>query len=107
MLVSHDGIEWDWPAGRTEGDETWELTLRREILEEVCATVVDARLLGFCRSVCIAGREADLVLVRSFWRARVVPGSGGGVVFRQVFRNAEYVAATDARTDARGAFGWP
>lgn len=63
------------PAGRTEGDETWEQTLRREMLEEACATVIDTRLLGFCRGSCVAGPEAGLVLVRSFWRARVLLGA--------------------------------
>ena len=44
------------------------------MLEEACATVVDARLLGFLRSVCIAGPEEGLVIVRSFWRAQVILG---------------------------------
>jgi 8-oxo-dGTP pyrophosphatase MutT (NUDIX family) len=72
VLVSHDGSRWDIPAGRPEGDETWEQTLRREVLEEACATVREARLLGFYRSACVAGRQAGLVLVRSFWRAEVL-----------------------------------
>ncbi len=72
VLISENGVDWDLPAGRPEGDETWEQTLRREMLEEACATVVDARLLGFCRGSCVAGHEAGLVLVRSFWRAQVV-----------------------------------
>jgi ADP-ribose pyrophosphatase YjhB (NUDIX family) len=59
------------PAGRTEGDETWEETLRREVREEACATVVQARLLGFARSRCLSWPQAGLVLVRSFWRAEV------------------------------------
>jgi hypothetical protein len=33
--------------------------------------VREARLLGFCRSVCLSGREKGLVLVRSIWRAEV------------------------------------
>ena len=72
VLISSDGIHWDLPAGRPEGDETWEQTLRREMYEEVCATVVDAQLLGFCRSRCIAGHEKGFVLVRSFWRAQII-----------------------------------
>ncbi len=75
VLISNDGIHWDLPAGRPEADETWEQTLWREMLEEACATVIDARLLGFCRGACVAGPEAGLVLVRSFWRARVVLGA--------------------------------
>lgn len=39
--------------------------------EEACATIVIARLLGFSRSVCVAGPETGLALVRSFWRADV------------------------------------
>src|ERR1700738_2167665 len=58
-------------AGRPEGDESWEQTLRREVLEEVRAIVGDARLLGFCRGACLTGPEAGLMLVRSVWRAEV------------------------------------
>ncbi len=75
VLISSDGMAWDLPAGRTEGDETWEQTLRREVLEEACATVVDAGPLGFCRSVCIVGPEEGLVIVRSFWRVQVILGA--------------------------------
>jgi len=70
-LISDDGRRWGWPGGRPEGDESWEQTLRREVMEEVCAAVVDARLLGFCRAVCLTGPEQGLVLVRSVWFARV------------------------------------
>ena len=34
-------------------------------------TVGEARLLGFCRSACLTGPEAGLVLVRSVWRGEV------------------------------------
>jgi ADP-ribose pyrophosphatase YjhB (NUDIX family) len=71
VLVSNDGERWGWPGGRPEGDESWEQTLRREVLEEVCAIVGDARLLGFCRGACLTGPEAGLVLVRSVWRVEV------------------------------------
>jgi ADP-ribose pyrophosphatase YjhB (NUDIX family) len=69
VLISNDGARWGWPGGRPEGDESWEETLRREILEEACAVVGDALLLGFCRSECVSGPEKSLVLVRSVWRA--------------------------------------
>src|SRR5258708_28413962 len=71
VLISKDGERWGWPGGRPEGDESWEQTLRREILEETCSIVRDARLLGFCRSVCLTGPEEGRVLVRSLWRAEV------------------------------------
>ena len=71
VLISEDGETWDLPAGRPEGAETWEETLRREMLEEACAAVTDARLLGFVRGVCIEGHEQGLILVRSVWRADV------------------------------------
>jgi ADP-ribose pyrophosphatase YjhB (NUDIX family) len=71
VLISNDGERWGCPGGRPEGDDSWEQTLRREILEETCAIVGDARLLGFCRAVCLSGPEQGLVLVRSVWRAGV------------------------------------
>jgi hypothetical protein len=71
VLVSQDGKRWELPGGRPEGGETLEETLRREVREEACATVVDARLLGFLRSVCIEGPEAGRAIVRSVWRADV------------------------------------
>lgn len=71
VLISANGRDWDVPAGRTEEGETWEQTLRREMLEEACATVVAAKLLGFARARCVQGHEAGLIVVRSFWRAEV------------------------------------
>lgn len=71
VLISNDGKRWGWPGGRPEGDESWEQTLRREVLEEACAVVVGGRLLGFCRGACLTGREQGLVLVRSIWLAEV------------------------------------
>jgi ADP-ribose pyrophosphatase YjhB (NUDIX family) len=74
VLVSEDGEQWGFPAGRPEPGESWEETLRREMLEEACATVVETRLLGFTRGECVAGPERGLVLVRSMWRADVELG---------------------------------
>ncbi len=71
VLISQDGEHWDVPGGRPEGHETLEETLRREVLEEACATVVRAKLLGFCRGACVAGPQVGLVTVRSLWRAEV------------------------------------
>jgi ADP-ribose pyrophosphatase YjhB (NUDIX family) len=71
VLISGDGERWGWPGGRPEEGESWEETLRREVLEEACAVVLDARLLGFCRGVCLTGAEQHRVLVRSIWLATV------------------------------------
>jgi 8-oxo-dGTP pyrophosphatase MutT (NUDIX family) len=71
VLISHDGISWGFPAGRPEAGEHIEETLRRELWEEAGVRVVSAQLLGFARSECIAGPEAGLVLVRSYWRTEV------------------------------------
>ncbi len=71
VLVTQSGAEWEYPGGRPEGDEEWRATLVREVLEEACAVVQDATLLGYTRSVCLKGAEAGLVLVRAFWCAEV------------------------------------
>jgi ADP-ribose pyrophosphatase YjhB (NUDIX family) len=71
VVISPDGIIWDLPAGRPEPGESWEQTLRREMDEEACATVVGVRLLGFTRGQCLTGPERGTVLVRSAWRADV------------------------------------
>ena len=71
VLISPDGTIWDLPAGRPEPGESWEQTLRREMDEEACATIVAARLLGFTRGRCVTGPERGRVLVRSVWRADV------------------------------------
>ena len=71
VLISQDGEHWDLPGGRPEGNETWEETLRREVREEACATVVQARLLGFSRGACVAGPQIGQVLIRSLWRVEV------------------------------------
>lgn len=71
VLVSREGERWGLPAGRPEPGETWAETMRREVLEEACAEVTAARLLGFSRGECVRGHERGLVLVRSLWRAEV------------------------------------
>jgi len=71
VLVSRDGESWEGPGGRPEGDEDWRETLDREVFEEACARVEEARLLGFTKSVCIKGHEEGLVLVRAHWWAMV------------------------------------
>jgi 8-oxo-dGTP pyrophosphatase MutT (NUDIX family) len=71
VVISNDEVSWDFPAGRPEGDEDWEQTLRREVLEEACAVVTNAHLLGFARGRCVEGPEAGRTLVRSIWLARV------------------------------------
>jgi 8-oxo-dGTP pyrophosphatase MutT (NUDIX family) len=71
VLITNDGERWDAPAGRPEPGETLEQTLVREVMEEACARVTAARLLGYSRGACIAGAEAGLVLIRSLWWAEV------------------------------------
>ncbi len=71
VLVSAGGAAWEPPAGRPEEGESLRQTLEREVMEEACARVEDAVLVGFSRGACIRGLEKDLVIVRSLWWARV------------------------------------
>jgi hypothetical protein len=71
VVVGHGEAGWGLPGGRPEGDEDWRETLDREVWEEACAVVEDARLLGFARGLCLRGHEEGLVLVRSLWVASV------------------------------------
>jgi len=72
VLVSIDhGVTWNLPGGRPEEDESYLDTLNREVLEEACATVRNAILLGYSRGECVWGPEHGLVLVRSCWAATV------------------------------------
>jgi ADP-ribose pyrophosphatase YjhB (NUDIX family) len=71
VLIGNDGERWGLPGGRPEPGETWIDTMRREVAEEACATVIACRLLGFSRGTCVRGHEQGLVLVRSMWRADV------------------------------------
>jgi hypothetical protein len=71
VLVTEDGMTWDIPAGRPEADETLRETLDREMLEEACGHVLDAKLLGYFRGLCIRGHEQGLILIRSFWLANI------------------------------------
>ena len=43
----------------------------REVMEEACAAVTEARLLGYNRFCCLKGNNAGLVHVRSYWKAEV------------------------------------
>ena len=81
VLVARDGEEFrfrdrdqDLPGGRPEGDENWRATLEREVLEEACARVDEATLLGFSTGAVVRGPEEGLVLVRALWRAGVSLG---------------------------------
>lgn len=72
VQVSGDGLRWGLPGGRPEPGEDWYATLCREVLEEACARVTGARLLGFSRGRCVRGPEAGKLLIRSHWLAEVV-----------------------------------
>lgn len=71
VLVTWPGVSWKFPAGRPEEGEDWRATLDREVLEEACAVVEEATLLGFARAACIEGQEQGRVVVRSLWCADV------------------------------------
>jgi ADP-ribose pyrophosphatase YjhB (NUDIX family) len=96
VWISEDGERWSFPAGRPEGAESWEQTLRREMLEEACATVLRARLLGFVAGESMEGREQGRNLVRSLWRADVALGPWEP---RFEIRHRRVLTATDAEME--------
>ncbi len=98
ILISHDGTLWGFPAGRPEGPESPEQTLRREVREEACARVVSARLLGFALSECVRGAQRGTVLVRSYWRADVLIDPWNP---NHEIRHRRIVAAADALREVR------
>ena len=66
--------------------------MRREVREEACAEVTNARLLGFGRGACVRGHEVGVVLVRSMWVANVALhpwSSEWEMICRQAFPAAE------------------
>ena len=72
VLVSADnGHTWELPGGRPEGQESLRETLEREVLEEACAEVIGAELVGFVLGECIKGAEAGLTIVRAAWSASI------------------------------------
>ena len=71
VVVTWPGVAWKFPAGRPEEDEDWRATLDREVMEEACAVVEDATLVGFAKGACVEGSEKGLALVRSLWCADV------------------------------------
>jgi ADP-ribose pyrophosphatase YjhB (NUDIX family) len=71
VLISTDNVLWDFPAGRPQAGEDWEETLHREMLEEACAVVRSARLIGFSCGRKWEAEVAGPVLVRSIWLAQV------------------------------------
>jgi ADP-ribose pyrophosphatase YjhB (NUDIX family) len=66
VLITQDGKRWGFPACRPEGNESWEDPFRREVREEACVEVGEAKLLGLSRGEGIRGAEKGLVLVRFF-----------------------------------------
>jgi len=62
---------WGLPGGRREPGETLEETLRREVAEEACATVVEHRLLGYQRFAYLSGDEVHYVRTDALFWARV------------------------------------
>jgi 8-oxo-dGTP pyrophosphatase MutT (NUDIX family) len=70
-LVSVDAKSWFLPGGRPEGRETAAETLRREMREEACVSVQQARLLGYCQIADTGGPGGGVPKVRAWFRAEV------------------------------------
>ena len=82
VVVTWPGVAWKFPAGRPEEDEGWRATLDREVMEEACAVVEDATLVGFARGACVEGSEKGLALVRSLCGAPTSRSTRGSLVTR-------------------------
>ncbi len=59
MIVSSNmGVTWEFPGGRPQDQESLRETLEREVLEEACAEVIRAKLLGY-----VLGARTDAISV--------------------------------------------
>lgn len=71
VFISQDGQTWDFPGGRPENNETPRDTLIREVFEESCCTVRQAKYLGYAVARCNQGPELGKELTRTHWCAEV------------------------------------
>lgn len=71
VLVRWTGGEWMIPGGRPEPGESWEDTMRREVMEEALAQVKTAQLVGYVRGERPQSDGKPRIKVRSLWKVDV------------------------------------
>lgn len=96
LLIEHKGV-FSLPGGKPESSESWEQTLRREVVEEANVLLGDVRLLGYQRvehdrSVLQGAPYAQIRTVASVTRILPsLPDPASGVTYSRHFCSPESV----------------
>jgi 8-oxo-dGTP pyrophosphatase MutT (NUDIX family) len=87
LIVSQDGVEWNFPGGGIEKGEDFRKALVREVYEEGAVVIEEDSIKPFFYQEVLLGEELEGVQVRSIARVKevhqFVNDPGGGTKFQK------------------------